>query len=178
MTQNKLSNLLVRLKKQDLQTFENIQSTSRTSSKENLVFLNLEIVEKRANFERYKLMLDSSEQNFPDLLEELHESAERAFVDQSQQLIKSVFYEKVFPEIKKPLKGTVSRMVLKIYRRKHIVDHGAIERNACGFQDAKTVLVLGTTYISIHLLNRPVPGARSNAADATIFPREFKYILF
>ena len=78
----KLSNLLLRLTSKPYKLSKHPKYFDNNLQRELSYFSNLEIVDETAKFERYKLMLDSSKRNFSDFLEELHESTERAFVDQ------------------------------------------------------------------------------------------------
>ena len=56
----------------------------------------------------HKLMFNPSEQSLPDFLEELHQTAERAFGDQAQCMIVSLLYAKMPPSLKKTINHTYS----------------------------------------------------------------------
>ena len=114
------------LRKEALQTFKNIQSTSRTTLEDVLVIFRRKYVKPQsvatAKHRWHRLTFDPSQQSLPEFLEELHESAERAFGDQAQQMIESLLYAKLPPELKKSINnaylenGTYEQIIKHIER--------------------------------------------------------------
>ena len=114
------------LRKEALQTFKNIQSTSRTTLEEILVIFRRKYVKPQsvatAKHKWHKLMFNPSEQSLPDFLEELHQTAERAFGEQAQSMIDSLLYAKMPPSLKKSINhaylenGTYEQIIRHIER--------------------------------------------------------------
>ena len=114
------------LRKEALQTFKNIQRTSRTTLEDVLVIFRRKYVKPQsvatAKHRWHRLTFDPSGQSLPEFLEELHESAERAFGEQAQQMIESLLYAKLPPELKKSVNnaylenGTYDQIIKHIER--------------------------------------------------------------
>ena len=114
------------LRKEALQTFKNIQSTSRTTLEEILVIFRRKYVKPQsvatAKHKWHRLMFNPSEQSLPDFLEELHQTAERAFGDQAQGMTDSLLYAKMPPSLKKSINqayledGTYEQIIKHIER--------------------------------------------------------------
>ena len=91
-----------------LKTFKNIQRLPTTTLEDILKVFRRKYVkpESSASAEHRfnRLFFDPENQKLPDFLEELQESAEKAFGDNAHQMIENLFYAKMPPYLKKSIK--------------------------------------------------------------------------
>ena len=90
-----------------LKTFENIQRTSTTTLEDILVVFRRKYVKPEssasAKHRFNRLMFQPENQKLPDFLEDLQESAEKAFGELAPQMIESLIYAKMPPHLKKSI---------------------------------------------------------------------------
>ena len=90
-----------------LKTFKNIQRTPSTTLEDILKVFRRKYVkpESSASAKRRfnRLFFDPENQKLPDFLEELQESAEKAFGDNAHQMIENLLYAKMPPHLKKSI---------------------------------------------------------------------------
>ena len=95
------------LKGDALQTFKNIQSTSRTTLEDILVIFRRKYVKPQsvatAKNKWHQLMFDPNTLTLLEFLEELHQTAERAFETPAQAMIDSLLYAKLPPNLKQSI---------------------------------------------------------------------------
>ena len=84
-----------------LKTFKNIQRTPSTTLEDILKVFRRKYVKPEssasAKHRFNRLFFDPENQNLPDFLEELQESAEKAFGDNAHQMIENLLYAKMPP---------------------------------------------------------------------------------
>ena len=103
----KINHFHAHLRKEALQTFRNI-SASKIQTLDDVLFVFRRKYVKpesqaTAKHKWHKLTFDSNPKSLSDFLEELNESAERAFGDNSQHMIDSLLYAKLPPHLKRSL---------------------------------------------------------------------------
>ena len=90
-----------------LKTFKNIQRTPTTTLEDILVVFRRNYVKPESSASaKHKfpsLIFDPERQKLPDFLEELQESAKKAFVDVASQIIQSLLYAKMPPHLKRSI---------------------------------------------------------------------------
>ena len=90
-----------------LKTFKNIQRTSATTLEDILKVFRRKYVKPEssasAKHRFNRLFFDPENQKFPDFLEELEESAEKAFGVNAHQMIENLLYAKMPPHLKKSI---------------------------------------------------------------------------
>ena len=90
-----------------LKTFKNIQRTPTTTLEDVLeVFRRKYVKPESSASAKYifnRLFFDSENQKLPDFLEELEESAEKAFGVNAHQMIENLLYAKMPPHLKKSI---------------------------------------------------------------------------
>ena len=90
-----------------LKTFKNIQRTPTTTLEEILKVFRRKYVKPEssasAKHRFNKLSFEPKNQKLPDFLEELQESAEKAFGDKAHQMIENLLYAKMPPHLKKSI---------------------------------------------------------------------------
>ena len=90
-----------------LKTSKNIQRTPTTTLKDILKVFRRKYVKPEssalAKHRFNRLAFDPENQKLPDFLEELQESAEKAFGENAYQLIKNLLYAKMPPHLKKSI---------------------------------------------------------------------------
>ena len=90
-----------------LKTFKNIQRTRTTTLEDILKVFRRKYVKPEssasAKHQFNRLFFDPEKQNLPDFLEELQESAEKAFGDNAHQMIENLLYAKMPPHLKKSI---------------------------------------------------------------------------
>ena len=109
-----------------LKTFENIQRTPTTTLEDILVVFRRKYVKPEssasAKHRFHRLTFDPERQKLPDFLEELQESAEKAFGDIASQMIESLLYAKTPPHLKRSINqaylenGTYEQIVRHLER--------------------------------------------------------------
>ena len=90
-----------------LKTFKNNQRTPTTTLEDILVVFRRKYVKPEssasAKHRFHRLVFDPERQKLPDFLEELQESAEKAFGDIASQMIESLLYAKMPPHLKRSI---------------------------------------------------------------------------
>ena len=109
-----------------LKTFKNIQRTPTTTLEDILKVFRRKYVKPEssasAKHRFNRLFFDPENQKLPDFLEELQESAEKAFGDNVQQMIENLLYAKMPPHLKKSINqaylenGTYDQIVKHLER--------------------------------------------------------------
>ena len=109
-----------------LKTFKNIQRTPTTTLEDILVVFRRKYVKPEssasAKHRFHRLVFDPERQKLPDFLEELQESAEKAFGDIARQMIESLLYAKMPPHLKRSINqaylenGTYEQIVRHLER--------------------------------------------------------------
>ena len=109
-----------------LKTFKNIQRTPTTTLEDILVVFRRKYVKPEssasAKHRFNRLMFQPENQKLPDFLEDLQESAEKAFGEAAPQLIESLIYAKMPPHLKKSINqaylenGTYEQIVKHLER--------------------------------------------------------------
>ena len=95
------------LRKDALQTFKNIQRSSRTTLEDILVVFQRKYVKPQsvaaAKHKWQKLTFNLSERALLDFLEELQQTVEKTFGDPSQSMIECLLYANMPPSLKKSI---------------------------------------------------------------------------
>ena len=109
-----------------LKTFKNIQRTPNTTLDDILKVFRRKYVKPEssasAKHRFNRLSFDPENQKLPDFLEELQESAEKAFGDNAHQMIENLLYAKTPPHLKKSINqaylenGTYDQIVKHLER--------------------------------------------------------------
>ena len=109
-----------------LKTFKNIQRTPTTTLEDIFKVFRRKYVKPEssasAKHRFNRLFFDPENQKLPDFLEELQESAEKAFGDNAQQMIENLLYAKMPPHLKKSINqaylenGTYDQIVKHLER--------------------------------------------------------------
>ena len=109
-----------------LKSFKNIQRTPTTTLEDILVVFRRKYVKPEssasAKHRFNKLMFQPENQELPDFLEDLQESAEKAFGEAAPQMIESLLYAKTPPHLKKSINhaylenGTYEQIVRHLER--------------------------------------------------------------
>ena len=109
-----------------LKTFKNIQRTPSTTLEDILKVFRRKYVKPEssasAKHRFNRLFFDPENQKLPDFLEELQESAEKAFGDNAHQMIENLLYAKMPPHLKKSINqaylenGTYDQIVKHLER--------------------------------------------------------------
>ena len=109
-----------------LKTFKNIQRTPTTTLEDVLKVFRRKYVKPEssasAKHRFNRLSFDPENQKLPDFLEELQESAEKAFGDNAHQMIENLLYAKMPPHLKKSINqaylenGTYDQIVKHLER--------------------------------------------------------------
>ena len=104
MRKMKINHFHAHLKSLALKTFKNIQRTPTTTLEDILKVFRRKYVKPESSASakhRFKrLFFDPENQKLPDFLEELQESAEKAFGDNAYQMIEILLYAKMPPHLK------------------------------------------------------------------------------
>ena len=122
----KIKHFHAHLRKEALQTFRNISAVNRKTLDDVLIVFRRKYVKPEsqatAKHKRHKLTFDPNTKSLPDFLEELNESAERAFGENAQHMIDSLLYAKLPPHLKRSLNvaylenGTYNQIVAHLER--------------------------------------------------------------
>ena len=103
----KINHFHAHLQKEALQTFRNMSASNMKTLDDLLLVFRRKYVkpESQATVKHkwQKLTFDPNTKSLPDFLEELNECAERAFGDNAQHMIDSLFYAKLPPLLKRSL---------------------------------------------------------------------------
>ena len=109
-----------------LKTFKNIQRTPTTTLEDILVVFRRKYIKPEssasAKHRFHRLVFDPERQKLPDFLEQLQESAEKAFGDIARQMIESLLYAKMPPHLKRSINqaylenGTYEQIVRHLER--------------------------------------------------------------
>ena len=101
----KINHIHAHLRGLALKTFKNIQGTSTTTLEDILVVFRRKYVKPKssasAKHRHNRLMFQPETQKLPDFLEDLQESAEKTFGEAVPQMIESLIYAKMPPNLKK-----------------------------------------------------------------------------
>ena len=130
-----------------LKTFKNIQRTPTTTLEDILVVFRRKYVKPEssasAKHSFHRLVFDPERQKLPDFLEELQESAEKAFGDIASQMIESLLYAKMPPHLKRSINqaylenGTYEQIVRHLEREMEL---NGLESEDTGVETQMTVL--------------------------------------
>ena len=100
----KINHFHAHLRKEALQTFRNMSVSNKKTLNDVLVVFRRNYVKPEsqatAKHKWHKLTFDPNTKSLSDFLEELNESAERAFGDNAQHMIDSLLYAKLPPHLK------------------------------------------------------------------------------
>ena len=103
----KVNHFHAHLRRLALKTFKNNQRTPTTTLEDILVVFRRKYVKPEssasAKHRFHRLTFDPERQKLPDFLEELQESAEKAFGDNASQMIESIIYAKLPPHLKRSI---------------------------------------------------------------------------
>ena len=103
--QMKINHFHSLLRKNALQTFQNISSSNRQTLEDVLVIFRRKYVKPEsqatAKHKWHRLVFDPNTMKLPDFLEELNQGAEKAFGDHAQKMIDSLLYAKLPPKLKR-----------------------------------------------------------------------------
>ena len=112
--------------KEALQTFRNISASNKKTLNDVVIVFRRKYVKPEsqatAKHKWHNLTFDPNTKSMSDFIEELNESAQRAFGDNAQHLIDSLHYAKVPPHLKRSLKiaylenGTYDQTVAHLER--------------------------------------------------------------
>ena len=124
LTENmKINHFHAHLRGLALKTFKNIQRTPTTTLEDILVVFRRKYVKPEssasAKHRFNQLMFQPENQKLPDFLEDLQESAERAFGEAAPQMIESLIYAKMPPHLKK----SINQAFLENGTYEQIVEH-------------------------------------------------------
>ena len=130
-----------------LKTFKNIQRTPTTTLEDILVVFRRKYVKPEssasAKHRFHRLVFDPERQKLPDFLEELQESAEKAFDDVASQMIESLLYAKMPPHLKRSINqaylenGTYEKIVRHLEREMEL---NGLESEDTGVKTQMTVI--------------------------------------
>ena len=122
----KINHFHAHLRSLALKTFKNIQRTPSTTLEDILKVFRRKYVKPEssasAKHRFNRLFFDPENQKLPDFLEELQESAEKAFGDNAHQMIENLLYAKIPPHLKKSINqaylenGTYDQIVKHLER--------------------------------------------------------------
>ena len=128
-----------------LKTFKNIQRTPNTTLEDILKVFRRKYVKLEssasAKHRFHRLSFQPENQKLPDFLEELQESAEKAFGDNAHQMIENLLYAKMPPHLKK----SINQAYLKNGTYDQIVKHLEREMELNGLEADE---LLGKTQMS------------------------------
>ena len=122
----KINNFHAHVRGLALKTFKNIQRTPTITLEDILVVFRRKYVKPEssasAKHRFHRLVFDPERQKLPDFLEELQESAEKAFGNIASQIIESLLYAKMPPHLKRSINqaylenGTYEQIVRHLER--------------------------------------------------------------
>ena len=122
----KINHFHAHLRKKALQTFRNISASNKKTLDDVLIVFRQKYVKPEsqatAKHKWHKLTFDPKTKSLSDFLEELNESAERAFGDNAQHMIDSLLYENCHPHLKRSFNlaylenGTYDQIVAHLER--------------------------------------------------------------
>ena len=126
----KINHFYAHLRGLALKTFNNIQRTPTTTLEDILIVFRRKYVKPESSAStkhRFnRLMFQPENQKLPDFLENLQESAEKAFGEAAPQMIESLIYAKMPPHLKKSINqaylenGTYEQIVRHLEREMEI----------------------------------------------------------
>ena len=121
-----------------IKTFKNIQRTPSTTLEDILkVFRRKHVKPESSASAKHRfnrLFFDPENQKLPDFLEELQESAEKAFGDNAHQMIENLLYAKMPPHLKK----SINQAYLENGTYDQIVKHLEMEMELNGLEADET----------------------------------------
>ena len=125
LTEEMKSNIFhAHLRSLALKTFKNIQRTPNTTLEDILKVFRRKYVKPEssasAKLRFNKLSFEPENQKLPDFLEELHESAKKAFGDNAHQMIENLLYTNMAPH----LENSINQAYLENGTYDQIVKHG------------------------------------------------------
>ena len=131
----KINHFHAHLRKKALQTFRNISASTKKTLDDVLIVFRRKYVKPEsqatAKHKWHKLTFDPNSKSLPDFLEELNESAEKAFGDNAQHMVDSLIYAKLPPH----LKGSLNSAYLENGTCDQIVAHLEIELELSGLEN-------------------------------------------
>ena len=137
-----------------LKTFKNIQRTPATTLEDILVVFRRKYVKPEssasAKHRFNRLTFDPENQKLPDFLEELQESAEKAFGENAPQMIENLLYAKMPPHLKKSINqaylenGTYDQIVKHLEREMELDISPLCDRNTINIPQSQIGFI---TYI-------------------------------
>ena len=145
--QMKINHFHSLLRKNALQTLKNISTAYCQTLEDVLVIFRRKYVklesQATAKHEWHRLVFDPSTTKLPDFLEELNQSAEKAFGDKAQKMIDSLLYAKSPPK----LKSLVNMARLEIGSFDEIVAHleRELELNALDDSDDLPIATMASS---------------------------------
>ena len=154
------------LRKNTLQTFRNINSANRQTLGDILAIFCRKFVKPEsqatAKHKWHKLVFDPNTMKLPDFLEELNQSAEKAFGEHAQAMIDSRLYAKLPPKLKR----SVNMARLENATDEEIVKHLEVELELNGLEDGDDIQV--STMSTAPTATRPGTGLFSSGIDPNI----------
>ena len=103
--QMKINHFHSLLRKRALQTFRNINSNNRQTLEDVLVIFRQKYVKPEsqaaAKHKQHRLIFDHNTMNLPDFLEELNQGAKKAFGENANRMIDSLWCAKLPPKLER-----------------------------------------------------------------------------
>ena len=136
-------------------TFKNIQRTPTTTLGDILVVFRRKSVKPEssasAKHRFHRVVFDPERQKLPHFLEELQESAEKAFGDIASQMIENLFYAKMPPHLKR----SINQAYLENGTYEQIVRHLEREMELNGLESEDTGVKTQMTVINKQAEDKP-----------------------
>ena len=154
------------LRKNELQTFRNINSANRQTSEDILAVFGRKYVKPEslatAKHKWHKLVFDPNTMKLPDFLEKLNQGAEKAFGEHAQAMIHSLLHAKLPPKLKRSV--NMARLENTTYEE--IVTHLERELELNGLEEGDDIHV--PTMSTATTATRPGTGLLSSGIDPNI----------
>ena len=154
------------LRKNELQTFRNINTANRHTLEDILAVFRRKYVKPEsqatAKHKWHRLVFDPNAMKLPDFLEELNQGAEKAFGENAQAMIDSLLYAKLPPKLKRSV--NMARLENATYEE--IVTHLERELELNGFEEGDDIPV--PTMSTAPTATRPGTGLLSSGIDPNI----------
>ena len=163
----KLNHFHSLLRKNALQTFRNINTANRQTLEDILAVFRRRYVKPESlatvKHKWRKLVFDPNTMKLPDLLEELKQRAEKAFVENAQAMIDILLFANLPPKLKRSV--NMARLENATYEK--IVTHLQRELELNGLEEGDKIPV--PTMSSAPTATRPGTGLLSSCIDLGIF---------
>ena len=151
----KINHLHAHLRGLALKTFKNTQRTPTTTLEDILVVFRRKYVKPESSASAkqrfHRLTFDPERQKLPDFLEELQESAEKAFSDVASQMIENLLYAKMPPHLKR----FINQAYIEIGTYEQIVRHLERDMELNGLESDDTGLKTQMTAINKQAEDKP-----------------------